>query len=52
LTRILEPALGGNAKTSIICTAAPEEFVYTLAFVASGQTAVLTSIFFIVAQSE
>ncbi|CAO2149242.1 unnamed protein product [Urochloa humidicola] len=25
LTRILEPALGGNAKTSIICTAAPEE---------------------------
>ncbi|OEL15548.1 Kinesin-like protein KIN-7L [Dichanthelium oligosanthes] len=25
LTRILQPALGGNAKTSIICTAAPEE---------------------------
>ncbi|CAN6353954.1 unnamed protein product [Urochloa humidicola] len=25
LTRILEPALGGNAKTSIICTVAPEE---------------------------
>ncbi|KAL6654091.1 hypothetical protein ACP70R_007556 [Stipagrostis hirtigluma subsp. patula] len=25
LTRILEPALGGNAKTSIICTATPEE---------------------------
>ncbi|KAH7523757.1 hypothetical protein FEM48_Zijuj06G0045900 [Ziziphus jujuba var. spinosa] len=25
LTRILQPALGGNAKTSIICTIAPEE---------------------------
>ncbi|XP_059279461.1 kinesin-like protein KIN-7N isoform X2 [Lycium ferocissimum] len=25
LTRILQPALGGNAKTSIICTVAPEE---------------------------
>ncbi|CAN1775923.1 Kinesin-like protein KIN-7N [Linum perenne] len=25
LTRILQPALGGNAKTSIICTLAPEE---------------------------
>ncbi|KAM3312874.1 hypothetical protein ACQJBY_032579 [Aegilops geniculata] len=25
LTRILQSALGGNAKTSIICTAAPEE---------------------------
>lgn len=25
MTRILQPALGGNAKTSIICTAAPEE---------------------------
>ena len=28
LTRILQPALGGNAKTSIICTVAPEEVVY------------------------
>ncbi|GJN25412.1 hypothetical protein PR202_gb13235 [Eleusine coracana subsp. coracana] len=27
LTRILQPALGGNAKTSIICTAAPEEIL-------------------------
>ncbi|POO03725.1 Kinesin-like protein [Trema orientale] len=25
LTRILQPALGGNAKTSIVCTIAPEE---------------------------
>ncbi|XP_068654407.1 kinesin-like protein KIN-7N [Aristolochia californica] len=25
LTRILQPALGGNAKTSIICTISPEE---------------------------
>ncbi|XP_074590963.1 kinesin-like protein KIN-7L [Curcuma longa] len=25
LTRILQPALGGNSKTSIICTVAPEE---------------------------
>ncbi|XP_038983599.1 kinesin-like protein KIN-7L isoform X2 [Phoenix dactylifera] len=25
LTRILQPSLGGNAKTSIICTVAPEE---------------------------
>lgn len=25
LTRILQPALGGNAKTAIICTIAPEE---------------------------
>ncbi|XP_073031375.1 kinesin-like protein KIN-7N [Primulina eburnea] len=25
LTRILQPALGGNAKTSIICTVAPEQ---------------------------
>ncbi|KAL6983031.1 Kinesin-like protein KIN-7N [Sarracenia purpurea var. burkii] len=25
LTRILQPALGGNAKTSIICTVAPDE---------------------------
>ncbi|KAI4339809.1 hypothetical protein MLD38_024709 [Melastoma candidum] len=25
LTRILQPALGGNTKTSIICTVAPEE---------------------------
>ncbi|XVF64221.1 hypothetical protein PTKIN_Ptkin09bG0151100 [Pterospermum kingtungense] len=25
LTRILQPALGGNAKTSIMCTVAPEE---------------------------
>ncbi|KAI4316588.1 hypothetical protein L6164_024557 [Bauhinia variegata] len=25
LTRILQPALGGNAKTSIVCTVAPEE---------------------------
>ncbi|KAH9297368.1 hypothetical protein KI387_029050 [Taxus chinensis] len=25
LTRILQPALGGNAKTAIICTVAPEE---------------------------
>ncbi|XVE95056.1 hypothetical protein REPUB_Repub02eG0063700 [Reevesia pubescens] len=25
LTRMLQPALGGNAKTSIICTVAPEE---------------------------
>ncbi|XP_077233887.1 P-loop containing nucleoside triphosphate hydrolases superfamily protein [Tasmannia lanceolata] len=25
LTRILQPALGGNAKTSIICTVSPEE---------------------------
>ncbi|KAJ3697415.1 hypothetical protein LUZ61_001120 [Rhynchospora tenuis] len=25
LTRILQPALGGNAKTSIICTVAPED---------------------------
>ncbi|TKY57917.1 Centromere-associated protein E [Spatholobus suberectus] len=25
LTRILQPALGGNAKTSIICTIAPDE---------------------------
>lgn len=25
LTRILQTALGGNAKTSIICTVAPEE---------------------------
>lgn len=32
LTRILQPALGGNAKTSIICTVAPEEVCsrYTL----------------------
>uniref|UniRef100_A0A6N2MLN3 Kinesin motor domain-containing protein n=1 Tax=Salix viminalis TaxID=40686 RepID=A0A6N2MLN3_SALVM len=27
LTRILQPALGGNAKTSIICTVAPEEIL-------------------------
>ncbi|KAF5930803.1 hypothetical protein HYC85_031676 [Camellia sinensis] len=27
LTRILQPALGGNAKTSIICTLAPEEIL-------------------------
>ncbi|CAN8241144.1 unnamed protein product [Cochlearia groenlandica] len=26
LTRILQPALGGNAKTCIICTIAPEEY--------------------------
>lgn len=37
LTRILQPALGGNAKTSIICTVAPEEvdavlFVVSLFF--------------------
>lgn len=25
LTRILQPALGGNAKTSIICNVAPED---------------------------
>lgn len=30
LTRILQPALGGNAKTSIICTVAPEEVPYFL----------------------
>ena len=30
LTRILQPALGGNAKTSIICTIAPEEVFYYL----------------------
>lgn len=27
LTRILQPALGGNAKTCIICTIAPEEVI-------------------------
>lgn len=30
LTRILQPALGGNAKTSIICTIAPEEVVLSV----------------------
>lgn len=33
LTRILQPALGGNAKTSIICTIAPEEVEAVFNFV-------------------
>ncbi|KAF5938213.1 hypothetical protein HYC85_025719 [Camellia sinensis] len=31
LTHILQPALGGNAKTSIICTLAPEEILTDVA---------------------
>ena len=50
LTRILQPALGGNAKTSIICTAAPEEVCIVHFWVL--YLPVLTSIFFVFAYSK
>jgi hypothetical protein len=43
LTRILQPALGGNSKTSIICTVTPasrfiEESISTLKFASRAKT--------------
>ena len=43
LTRILQPALGGNSKTSIICTITPaskfvEESISTLKFASRAKT--------------